>query len=146
MRNQIVNDVVKYMKSGGKDKVIVLRMVKGAILDLEKQNNKELTDEETIQVITKQIKTRNESIEQFKLGNRQDLIDKTQSEIDILNEYMPEQMSEEEIEKAISEVFSKVNPTSPKDMGKVMGLLMPVVKGKADMGLVNKIVKEKLGD
>lgn len=142
MREKIMNDIVLAMKSGDKEKLSVLRMLKGAI-QLEEINKKsELTEEETIASITKQIKTRKESIASFK--DRQDLIDKTQSEIDILLKYMPEQLSEEEITKIIDKVFEEVKPESQKDMGKIMGKIMPLLKGKADMGLVNQIIKEKL--
>lgn len=80
----------------------------------------------------------------FKKGNRQDLIDQTSKEIEILNKYLPEQLSNEELDQIISEVFKEVKPTSIKDFGKLMGKVSPLVKGKTDMGLVNKIIKEKL--
>jgi len=121
-------------------------MVKGA-MQLEEINIKhELNDEEMTRIISKQIKTRKDSIVEFAKGNRQDLIDATNSEIAILEKYMPEQMSEEQIAKVIDEVFSKVNPTGPSEMGKIMGMISPLVKGKADMGLVNKMIKEKLSN
>ena len=144
MRNKILEDLTQAMKNQDKETLSVLRMVKGA-MQLEEINVKhELTDDEMISVLAKQIKTRKESIEEFKKGNRQDLIDKTQSEIDILSKYMPEQLSQEEIEKVINDAFSKVNPTGPSDMGKIMGIVSPLLKGKADMSLVSKLIKEKL--
>ena len=144
MRNKIFEDLTQAMKNQDKETLSVLRMVKGA-MQLEEINVKhELTDDEMISVLAKQIKTRKESIEEFKKGNRQDLIDKTQSEIDILSKYMPEQLSQEEIEKVINDAFSKVNPTGPSDMGKIMGIVSPLLKGKADMSLVSKLIKEKL--
>ena len=144
MRNKILEDLTQAMKNQDKETLSVLRMVKGA-MQLEEINVKhELTDDEMISVLAKQIKTRKESIEEFKKGNRQDLIDKTQSEIDILSKYMPEQLSQEEIEKVINDAFSKVNPTGPSDMGKIMGIVSPLLKGKADMGLVSKKIKERL--
>lgn len=142
MRERIMKDLVSAMKSGDKETLSVLRMLKGAI-QLEEINKKsELNEEETISAISKQIKTRKESIASFK--DRQDLIDKTQSEIDILVKYMPEQLSEEEVIKIVENVFEEVKPESQKDMGKIMGKLMPLVKGKADMTLVNQIIKDKL--
>ncbi len=144
MRKKILNDLVAAMKNKDKEKLGVLRMVKGA-MQLEEINKKrELNDDEVISVIAKQIKTRKESIVEFEKANRQELITQTQLEIDILNSYMPEQMSEEEINKVIVEVFSKVQPESIKDLGKVMKEITPLVKGKADMSLVNKLIKEKL--
>ena len=144
MRNKILEDLVSAMKSQDKETLAVLRMVKGA-MQLEEINLKhELNDDEMISVLSKQIKTRKESIEEFKKGNRQDLVDKTQSEIDILSKYMPAQLSEEEVEKIIDDAFSKVNPQGPSDMGKIMGIVSPLLKGKADMSNVSRIIKDKL--
>ena len=104
----------------------------------------ELNDEEVITIIAREIKTRKESIKEFEKGGRTDLIEKTAREVEILNKYMPAQMSEEEVIKIIDEVFSKVNPVGPSDMGKIMGAIAPLIKGKADLGFVNTKVKEKL--
>ena len=144
MKERILKDMVSAMKSQDKLRLSVLRMVKGAI-QLEEINKKsELTDEDVIGVLSKQIKTRKESIADFEKGNRLDLIEQTNKEIDILNEYMPAQLSEEEVNKIIDDAFSKVNPTSQSDMGKIMGIITPLLKGKADMSSVSKKVKEKL--
>ena len=144
MKERILKDMVSAMKSQDKLRLSVLRMVKGAI-QLEEINKKsELTDEDVIGVLSKQIKTRKESIVEFEKGNRLDLIEQTNKEIDILNEYMPAQLSEEEVNKIIDDAFSKVNPTSQSDMGKIMGIITPLLKGKADMSSVSKKVKEKL--
>lgn len=144
MKERILKDMVSAMKSQDKLRLSVLRMVKGAI-QLEEINKKsELTDEDVIGVLSKQIKTRKESIVEFEKGNRLDLIEQTNKEISILNEYMPAQLSEEEVNKIIDDAFSKVNPTSQSDMGKIMGIITPLLKGKADMSSVSKKVKEKL--
>jgi len=144
MRERILTDLISAMKSKDKEKLSVLRMVKGA-MQLEEINVKhELNDEETVRIISKQIKTRKDSITEFEKGNRQDLIEATMNEIKILEEYMPEQMTEEEIAKVIDKVFAEINPSGPSDMGKIMGKISPLVRGKADMGLVIKIIKEKL--
>lgn len=146
MRERILTDLVSAMKNKDKEKLSVLRMVKGA-MQLEEINVKhELDDDEVIRIISKQIKTRKDSIVEFEKGNRTDLIDATNNEISILEEYMPEQMKEEEITKVINDVFNKINPVGPKDMGKIMGTISPLVKGKADMSLVNKMIKEKLNN
>ena len=146
MRQTVLDDIIKAMKEKDKDTLSVLRMVKGA-MQLEEINVKhELNDEEMTRIISKQIKTRKDSIVEFEKGNRQDLVDAVNSEIAILEKYMPEQMSEEDISKVIDEVFSKVNPTGPSEMGKIMGMISPLVKGKADMGLVNKLIKERLSN
>ena len=146
MRQKILDDIINAMKNKDKETLTVLRMVKGAI-QLEEINKKsELKDDEVIGVIAKQIKTRKESIAEFERGNRQDLIDQANKEINILEAYMPEQLSEEEVNKVIDAAFDKINPTAMSDMGKIMGLLTPELKGKADMSSVSKIVREKLSN
>ncbi len=144
MRNKLLNDLVAAMKNQDKETLSVLRMVKGAI-QLEEINVKhELTDDEFIGVVSKQIKTRKESIVEFEKAGRTDLVEQTQKEVDILNKYMPEQLSEEEVLKIIDEAFNAINPTAQSDMGKLMGYVNPKLKGKADMGFVSKTIKEKL--
>ena len=146
MREKILNDLKEAMKQQEKTKLSVIRMVKGAIQMEELNLKRPLTDEEVISVIAKQIKTRKESIVEFEKGNRQDLIDQTQKEIDILNTYMPEQLSEEEVLKVIEEAFEAVKPSVPSDMGKLMGYVTPKLKGRADMSFVSKTIKEKLSN
>lgn len=144
MRETILNDLVSAMKAKEKEKLAVLRMVKGAMQLEEINKKKELADDEVIAVIAKQIKTRRESIVEFQKGNRSDLVEQTEREIAILEAYMPEQLSEEEIKKTIEEAIAKVGATVPSDMGKVMGVLTPQLRGKADMSAVSKLVKEYL--
>lgn len=144
LSEKINSDMITYMKSKDSFSLGVIRMVKGAI-QLEKINKKrDLTDDEVVQVIAKQIKMRNDSVAEFTKANRMDLADKTTKEIEFLKTYMPEQLSNDEINKIIDEVFTKVKPTSPKDMGLIMKEVSPKLKGRADMGLVNTIIKEKL--
>ncbi len=144
MRQTILNDLVAAMKSQDKETLSVLRGIKGA-MQLEEINVKhELNDDEMITILSRQIKQRKESIEEFKKGNRQDLIDATQAEIDIISKYLPEQLSEEEVDKVIDDAFNKVNPQGPSDMGKIMGMVSPLLKGKADMGQVSRKIKERL--
>ena len=112
MREKILNDIISAMKSKDKEKLSTLRLLKGA-MQLEEINKKsELNDEDLINLIAKQIKTRKESIAEFKNANRQDLVEKTEKEIEILSEYMPEQLTEEEVIKIIEEAFNEVKPTS----------------------------------
>ena len=144
MRNQILEDLKTAMKNQDKEKLSVIRMVKGAIQLSELNKKHELSDEEVIDVITKEIKSRKDSIVQFKKAGREDLVDKTQKEIDILSIYLPKQFTQEELNDIINEVFTKVNPITHKDMGKIMKELTPRVKGKAGMGLVSKMVKERI--
>lgn len=146
MKQNLLNDLVAAMKNQDKETLSVLRMVKGAI-QLEEINKKsELSDEDFIGVVSKQIKTRKESIVEFEKAGRIDLVDQTKKEIEILNKYMPEQLSEEEILKVIDDAFNAVNPQTQSDMGKLMGFVTPKLKGKADMSFVSKTIKEKLAN
>lgn len=143
---KINNDMITYMKSKDSFSLGVIRMVKGAI-QLEKINKKrDLTDDEVISVISKQIKMRNDSINEFAKANREDLIEQNKKEIVLLSTYMPAQLSELEISKIIDDAFNTVNPTSSKDMGLIMKEVSPKLKGKADMGKVNNIIKERLAN
>lgn len=140
----INSDMVNYMKSKDSFALGVVRMVKGAI-QLEKINLKrDLTDDEVIGVVSKQIKMRNDSIAEFTKAGRLDLAEQYKKEIELLNKYMPRQLSEEEISKIIDEAFDKINPTSSKDMGLIMKEVSPKLKGRADMGKVNAVIKGKL--
>ena len=104
----------------------------------------EAGDDIVIDVVSKQVKKHRESIEEFKKGNREDLVKNLEREIELLSKYLPKQLTKEEIEVEINKAFDKVKPTSMKDMGLLMKELTPVLKGKADMKLVNDLIKEKL--
>lgn len=144
LNDRINEDLKIAMKEKDNFKLGVIRMVKGAI-QLSKINLKhELSDEEVVDVISKQIKMRKDSIKEFTSAGRNDLAEQNQKEIDLLNQYMPEQLSEDEIIKIIEGAFAQVNPTSQKQMGLIMKEVSPKLKGKADMGEVNKIIKSKL--
>ncbi|MEG1309682.1 MAG: GatB/YqeY domain-containing protein [Bacilli bacterium] len=144
MRQTILDAIITSMKAKDKETLSVLRMVKGS-MQLEEINLKrELNDIEVTLILSKQIKSRKDSIVEFKKGNRNDLVEQVEKEIVILEKYMPAQMSEEEIIKNVELLFKEVNPTGPQDMGKLMGKASPLFKGKADMGLVNRIIKERL--
>lgn len=144
MKERILVDLKNAMKNQNKDLLNVVRMVKGAIQLEEIKVKHVLNDDEVITIIAREIKTRKESIKEFEKGGRADLVEKTEKEIELLNKYMPEQLSEEEIVKTVNDVFDELKPSSVSDMGKIMGKLTPILKGKADLGLVNKIVREKL--
>lgn len=141
MKERLTNDLKTAMKEQNKELLSVLRMVKGAIQMEEIKVKHELSDDEVIAIIGKQIKTRKESIIEFEKGGRNDLIEKTNEEINMLNVYMPKQLSEEEIKAEIDKVFEELKPAS-NEMGKIMQALSNL-KGKADMGLVSKLVKER---
>ena len=144
MRERILNDLGTAMKNQDKDTLRVIRMVKGS-MQLEEINLKhELNDDEVISIISKEIKTRRDSIKEFEKGNRQDLVDETSKEIKILEQYLPEQLSDEEVNNIIDDIFNKVAPKGMQDMGKIMGMVSPLVRGKADLGQVSSKIKEKL--
>lgn len=145
MLDRITKDIVDAMKNKDTLKLSTLRLLKGAI-DLEKINKKldTISDEDIVVIISKQIKTRKESIAEFEKGNRTDLIDQTKKEIEILSSYMPELLSEEEVTKIIDEAIVKVNASTIKDMGLVMKEVSTKLKGRADMSLVSSIIKNKL--
>ena len=145
----ISKDMVNAMKSKDKDTLGTLRLLKSAI-DLYLVNNKldrnSASDEVVIDVVSKQVKTHRESIEEFKKGNRQDLIDNLNREIELLSKYLPEQLSSEELADIVDSVFNEVKPASVKDMGAIMKAITPLVKGKADMREVNALIKDKLNN
>ena len=137
LSERINNDLKEAMKNKDSFKLGVIRMIKGA-MQLEKPNpHTELTDDDVIKVVAKQIKMRKEAITQFEAAGRDDLVLQNQKEIEVLQEYMPEQLSSGELNKIIDKVFEEVNPTSIKDMGMIMKTLSPLIKGKADMSEVN---------
>lgn len=137
-------EIIEAMKAKDSVRLATLRGVKGAMKLQSIDHKKEINDELLIDVVSKEIKTRNESIKEFEKGGRQDLIDKTEEEIKVLSKYLPEQLSEEEIVNIINQVFEEVNPSGIKDMGKVMSIVTPKVKGKADMSVVSALIRNKL--
>lgn len=146
LSEKINKDMVDCMKSKDSFSLGVVRMVKGAI-QLEKINLKrELNDDEVISVISKQIKMRNDSINEFAKANRNDLVEQYQKEIELLNKYLPEQLTLDEVNKIIDEAFTKINPTSSKDMGLIMKEVSPKVNGRFDKGQVSTIIKDRLSN
>ena len=143
----ISNDMKEAMKAHDKETLNTIRLLKSAI-DLYLVNNKmernTCSDEIVIDIVSKQVKTHKESIEEFKKGNRQDLVDNLLREINLLSKYLPKQLTKEEITPEIDKVFDKIKPTSMKDMGLIMKELTPIFRGKADMKTVNEIVRSKL--
>lgn len=152
LKEQIKADTTNAMKGGDDFVTVTLRMLLASIVSKEKEKKyKEkiegdavLTDDEIINVLSSEIKKRKDAIALYKKGNRLELAEKEQKEINILKKYLPEQLSEEELKKLVSESISKVGASEIKDMGKVMADLNPNLKGRADMGLVSKLVKDLL--
>ena len=142
--NRLDKEIIEAMKEKNTLKLATLRGIKAAMKQQNIDHKKEINDELLIDVVSKEIKTRNESIKEFEKGNRDDLVNKTKEEIEVLSTYLPEQLSEEELNEIIDKVFNEVEPTGMSDMGKVMGKVTPLVKGKADLGMVSSIIKSKL--
>ena len=144
MVEKLKQDMIVAMKAKDKDRLTTLRMIKG---DLDKEHidkKREINDELLIEVVNRGIKQRKDSIVEFEKGGRQDLIDKTQEELAILQSYLPAQLSDEEVLAIIDEAFQIVNPEGARDMGKIMKEIQPKLKGRADMKQVSKIIKTKL--
>ena len=145
LRQDIHKDIAVAMKSGDKDRLSTVRMLMSAIKYKEVDAHRELTDEETIAVISTLVKQRQDSIEQFTKGNRMDLVEKETKELEVLRTYLPPQLSETEVRDIIKKAVAETGAQGQKDMGKLMKVVMPQVKGKADGKIVNDIVKEVLG-
>ena len=151
LRNKIEEDYKQSIKNKDQDKINTLRLIKSAIKDKDissrSSTNKEgINDTEILTLLISLIKQRKDSIEQFQKANRDDLIKNEQSEINVINIYLPKQKSEEETEDIVNDLIKKNNMETIKDMGKLMGLIKNDYAGEIDMGLVGKIAKSKLGN
>lgn len=144
LQEKLQEDLKAAMKSKDSRRLSVIRLAKAAIKNTEIAKKKELGDDEVLEVLNREVKQRRDAIPEFQKGNRPDLVENLEAEIAILMEYLPQQMSEEEIRQAVKEVVAAVGAKDARDMGKVMGALMPKVRGKADGRLVNQVVKELL--
>jgi uncharacterized protein YqeY len=132
------------MRSGDSLRRDVLRMATNAAYNIEKRQGKPLSDDELLGVVTREVKTRRESVEAFRKGGREDLASKEESEIAILQEYLPQALTEEEIRSLIDEAVAATGATSARDMGKVMGWLSPRTRGRADGKHVSELVAQSL--
>ncbi|GAB4192972.1 MAG: GatB/YqeY domain-containing protein [Calditrichia bacterium] len=143
---KIMNDMKAAMKSGDKASVEALRMLRAAIKNAEIDSGKSLSEEDIMQILSKEAKRRKESAEEYQHAGRADLAEKELSELKLIEAYLPEQLSADEIQALIDEVFEEVKPASMKEMGKVMGQIMPKVKGRADGKLVQQLVQKKFNN
>ena len=146
LAEKINEDMKLAMKSQDKEKLSVVRMLKSAIQLAKIELKHELSDEEVVDVVSKQIKMRKDSITEFTKAERFDLAEQNQKEVDILNSYMPEQLTKEEVITIIDEAFALIKPTSQKQMGLIMKEVNPKVRGRFDMGEVSKLIKDKLNN
>lgn len=144
LKDLIKTQVTSSMKDGDKFRTTVLRMIVAEIQKIEIEEKSDLSEPQITSILEKMIKQRNDAITQFEQAKRQELADKEKQEIVIIKEFLPEQMSEEEISKLVSLTISEVGANSMKDMGRVMSSIKPLIAGKADSGLVSQLVKKEL--
>lgn len=144
LQERLEADFRQTMKSGNKPRLAALRMAKAALKNAEIDKRSPLDDAEAVEVLTREAKRRRESIAEFRKANRPDAVAKEEADLSILLEYLPQQMSEDDIKALVQQVITEVGARSPKDKGKVMSTLMPQVKGKADGQAVNRIVTDLL--
>lgn len=144
LKQTISEDLKNAMKSGAKLTLSVLRMLNSELKNKEIEKGEALASEAVLEVISKQAKKRKDSIKAYTQGGRTDLAEQEQLELDILKKYLPEQMDEEELRQIIVETIKEIGAKEASEMGKVMGALMPKIKGRADSALANRIVKEEL--
>ena len=147
LRDRLTEDMKQAMKAkdAGKLRLSVIRMVRSAAKYLEIDRKKELDEAELIEVVAKEVKLRKDSLDEFRKADRPEALATLEMEIAILMEYLPEQMGEAEVRELVKQAVAQAQAVSPKEMGKVMAILMPRVKGRADGKLVNSLVKEMLG-
>ncbi len=144
LKQDIEQQIKEALKGGDQVRLSTLRLLLAAIKNEEIAQQREATDEDVVAVVQKQIKQRKESIEAFTKGGREELAAKERQELEILNKYLPQQFSEEEVKKMVQEVISQLPEEERKNFGKVMGAVMARVKGKAEGNLVSRLVKENL--
>ena len=144
LKQQITNDMKLAMKAKDKPALKAVRMILGAIKQKEIDDRIELNDTQVLVVIQKMVKQRKDSISQFSDAGRIDLVEVEESELAIINNYMPKQLTEDEVDAAVTKVIVDSGADSMKDMGKLMGILKSQIDGKADMGLVSQLIKSKL--
>jgi len=144
LKEKLIEDLKSSMKDKDTIRKNTITMIRAAIKQKEVDERIQLDDDGIIEIISKQLKEKKNVIEDFKRGQRQDLVEQTEKEMEILLEYLPKQLSEEDIRRIVMETVKEVNASSMKDIGLVMKSVMPKLKGKADGSTVNKIVKEIL--
>jgi uncharacterized protein YqeY len=145
LKNQITEDMKSAMKAGDKDRLKTVRLIMAAIKQVEVDQRVELDDAGVLSVLDKMVKQRRDSVTQFEKGGRDDLAAIERAEIDVLANYLPEQLSPEELAALVDEVIAATGAEGMRDMGKVMGQIKAKAAGRADMGAVSATVKERLG-
>lgn len=145
LKEKLLQDFKDAMKEKNELKKNTIMMIRAAILQIEKDTQKEIGDDEILEILSKEVKKRKDSLEDILKSGREDLINQVNAEISIIKEYLPEELTSEELEKIIDDVIAEVGATSMKDMGKVMQAVRQKTSGRADNKVINEIVKKKLG-
>jgi uncharacterized protein YqeY len=145
LRDRLHTEITAAMRSGDSLRRDTLRMTESAIYNAEKRDRRPYTDDEVAAILAREVKTRRESVEAFRKGGREELAAKEESEIAILGEFMPEQLSEGDLETLVAEAVAATGAASPRDLGKVMGWLAPRTRGRADGRRMSTLVAERLG-
>ncbi|MGC2424484.1 MAG: GatB/YqeY domain-containing protein [Nitrospirota bacterium] len=145
LKERLNADMKEALKAHDAARLSTIRMVISAVRNKEIDSRKDMDDEGVLSVLSTSAKQRRESIEQYEKAGRQDLVDKEKAELEVIISYMPQQMGREEIQTLVKDAVAESGAKGPGDMGKVMKVLMPKVKGRADGKLVNEVVKEALG-
>ncbi len=144
LKERIQDDMKNAMRAKEKMRLATIRLILAAVKQKEVDEQTSLDDEQVLGVLEKMVKQRRDSIKQYQNAGRQELADKEQEEIVILQEYLPEQMGSAELEAVVDEIIASSGASGPQDMGKVMGALKPRIQGRADMGQASRLVKSKL--
>ena len=144
LKEKLQEDLKSSMKNKNTIRKSVVTLIRAAIKQHEVDNRVELADDAIIDIISKQLKQRKDSLAEFEKANRDDLVEETKSEIQVLEGYLPQQLSEEELEKIVIETIAEVGATSMKDMGKIMATIKPKTAGRADGRKINELVKKNL--
>ena len=145
LKDQLTQDMKSAMKQKEHVRLSTIRLVRSAIKNREIELGQDLDDDEVLKVITTAVKQHKESIEHYKKGEREDLVKQEQAELEILESYLPQQMTENEVSALVKEAIEAVHATSMKDIGKVMKYIMPKTQGRADGKMINQLVKNQLG-
>jgi len=146
IEQQLLTDMNAALKAGKKEDVATIRMVRAQLKDARIAKGSDLDEADINQVLQRAVKMRKEAIEMYRQGNRQDLVDKESTELGIIQRYLPQQLSADELNKLITETISSLNLSSEKDLGRLMGTIMPEVQGKADGKLVQQLAKSALAN
>ncbi|MBS4749932.1 GatB/YqeY domain-containing protein [Carnobacteriaceae bacterium zg-ZUI78] len=144
LMEQLNTDMKEAMKAKDKERLSVIRMLKASVQKEQIEVGRDLTDDEALTILSRELKQRKDSIREFEKAGRTDLAEKTQFEVGVVEQYMPKQLSEDEVQEVLKAIIQEVGATSASDFGKVMGKAMATLKGQADGNIVNKLVKELL--